>query len=199
MIARRVGSSRWTRSSHERQPGASMMRAMTERRNSRSAAALSGVAWNSFIRVIAMSGWSATTLLRTLALRAHSAPLRSLRQQPFGEVQALLRLAQLLPQLAHLGFERFERCEPGLELAPAATRPQALGPQPERPGERHVNRGMPRLGLPDREPGSDQVDHAQHGGDRIPNGWLEGHRAPPSGASPEHHGQGGIRTHGTLA
>src|SRR5438132_10712504 len=129
MIARRVGSSRWTRSSHERQPGASMMRAMTERRNSRSAAALSGVAWNSFIRVIAMSGWSsATTLLRTLALRAHSAPLRSLRQHPFGEVKALLRLAQLLPQLAHLGFQRFERFEPSRELAPAGTLPQALGP-----------------------------------------------------------------------
>src|SRR5437867_1174950 len=121
MIASRVGSSRWTSSSHERQPGASMMRAMTERRNSRSAAALSGVAWNSFIRVIAMSGWSATTLLRTLALRAHSARFRSLRQHPFGEVKALLRLAQLLPQLAHLGFERLE---PSRELAPARTLPQ---------------------------------------------------------------------------
>ena len=31
-----------------------MMRAMTERRKSHSAAALSGLAWNSFIRVIAM-------------------------------------------------------------------------------------------------------------------------------------------------
>src|SRR5438876_10614071 len=122
MIARRVGSSRWTSSSHERQPGASMMRAMTERRNSRSAAALSGVAWNSFIRVIAIG------LLRTLALRAHSAPFRSLRQHPFGEVKALLRLAQLLPQLAHLGFQRFERFEPSRELAPAGTLPQALGP-----------------------------------------------------------------------
>src|SRR2546425_2404216 len=36
-------------------------------------------------------------------------------------------------------------------LAPAATRPQALGPQPERPGERHVNRGMPRLALRSEE------------------------------------------------
>ena len=32
-------------------------------------------------------------LLRTLALRAHSAGFRSLRQHPLGEVQALLRLA----------------------------------------------------------------------------------------------------------
>src|SRR6266480_3735805 len=55
MIASRVGSSRWTSSSHERHPGASMMRPMTERKNSRSAAALSGLAWNSFIRVIGMS------------------------------------------------------------------------------------------------------------------------------------------------
>src|SRR5439155_16103643 len=177
MIARRVGSSRWTSSSHERQPGASMMRAMTWRRKSRSAAAFSGVAWNSFIRVIVMSGCSATTLLRTLALRAHSAPFRSLRQHPFGEVKALLRLAQLLPQLAHLGFERFERFErfgPSRELAPAATLPQALGPEPERQRERRVNRGMPRLGLPGREAGSDQVDDAQDDGDRVPNRGLEG-------------------------
>jgi hypothetical protein len=63
-----------------------------------------------------------------LALRAHSARFRSLRQQPFGKVQALLRLAQLLPQLAHLAFQRFE---PTLKLAPAgtgATLPQPLGP-----------------------------------------------------------------------
>src|SRR5437879_12270386 len=111
MIARRVGSSCCTSSSHERQPGASMMRAMTERRKSRSAAAWSGLAWNSFMRVIAM----------TLALRVHSAGFRSLRQQPFGEVQTLLPLAQLLTQLAHLGSERFERLAPGLSLASAAT------------------------------------------------------------------------------
>src|SRR5438552_8054589 len=101
---------------------------MAELIDSLGSAALSGVACNSFIRVIAMSGWSATTLLRTLALRARSAPLRSLRQHPFGEVKALLRLAQLLPQLAHLGFQRFERFEPSRELAPAGTLPQALGP-----------------------------------------------------------------------
>src|SRR5439155_2589394 len=57
MIASRVGSSRWTSSSHERHPGASMMRPMTERKNSRRAAALSGLAWNSFIRVIGMSAY----------------------------------------------------------------------------------------------------------------------------------------------
>src|SRR5207248_11407807 len=71
-----------------------------------------------------------------LALRAHSARFRSLRQQPFGEVQALLRLAPLLPQLAHLGFEGFEpslETAPAgtLELAPARTRPQALGEKSE--------------------------------------------------------------------
>src|SRR5438874_2859751 len=79
-----------------------------------------------------------------LALRAHSARFRSLRQQPFGEVQALLRLAQLLPQLAHLGFEGFEpslEIAPAgtLELAPARTRPQALGQKSERQREPRVN------------------------------------------------------------
>ncbi|MGH2668660.1 MAG: IS30 family transposase [bacterium] len=64
-------------------------------------------------------------LRRTLALRAHSARVRFLRQHPFGEVQPLLRLAQLLPQRAHLGFERFE---PSRELALAGTLPQAVRP-----------------------------------------------------------------------
>src|SRR5712691_12245656 len=34
---------------------------------------------------------------------------------------------------------------------------------------------MQRLGLPDREPGCDQVHDAQHDGDRVPNRGLEGH------------------------
>jgi hypothetical protein len=51
----------------------------------------------------------ALVALRTLELRAYPARFRSLRQHPFGEVQALLHLAQLLPQLAHVGFEYFER------------------------------------------------------------------------------------------
>jgi len=60
--------------------------------------------------------------LRTLALRVHPARVWSLRQHRFGEVQPLLRLAQLLPQLAHVGVERFEgvegfyRFEPNLAL-----------------------------------------------------------------------------------
>lgn len=61
----------------------------------------------------------------TLALRAYSARFRSLPQQPFDEVKALLRFAQLLPQLAYLFFERVKL---GVELAPAGTLPQALGP-----------------------------------------------------------------------
>ena len=61
----------------------------------------------------------------TLALRAYSARFRSLPQQPFDEVKALLRFAQLLPQLA---LFLFERCKPGVELAPAGTPPQKLGP-----------------------------------------------------------------------
>src|SRR5438034_9813891 len=51
----------------------------------------------------------------TLLLRAHSARIPSLRQQPFDEVEALLRLGQLLSQLAHLAFHRFK---PILEFAP---------------------------------------------------------------------------------
>ena len=39
-------------------------------------------------------------LLRTLALRVYSARFRSLRQETFGEVHALLGLAQLLQQAA---------------------------------------------------------------------------------------------------
>ena len=57
---------------------------------------------------------------RTLELRAHSARFRSLRQQPFGEVQALLRLAQFLPQVAHLDLEHLE---PSLALAPGGALP----------------------------------------------------------------------------
>ena len=44
---------------------------------------------------------------RDLGLQIRSARFRSPRQQPFGEVEPLLDLAHLLPQLAHLGFERF--------------------------------------------------------------------------------------------
>src|SRR5205085_11501646 len=65
---------------------------------------------------------------QTLALRAQSIRFPCLRQHPFGEVQALLHLAQLLPEPAHIGFEGLE---PGLnlDLAPAATLPQAPSPQ----------------------------------------------------------------------
>src|SRR5207237_1255499 len=61
---------------------------------------------------------------QTLALRAQSIRFPCLRQHPFGEVQALLQLAQLLPEPAHIGFEGLE---PGLnlDLGPAATLPQA--------------------------------------------------------------------------
>jgi len=73
----------------------------------------------------------------------HSSRFLSLRQQPFGEIQALLRLAQLPPQVVHLGFEHFE---PSLVLASAGALPQALGPYPERQREPRVNRGMPGFG-----------------------------------------------------
>src|SRR5437870_13773424 len=97
----------------------------------------------------------------TLLLRAHSARTPSLRQQPFKEVEALLRLGQLLSQLAHFAFQRFKSI---LEFAPTGelllirTAPQTPRPEPERHRERPVNRGMLRLRLPQREAGAGQVD-----------------------------------------
>src|SRR5256885_16942410 len=95
-----------------------------------------------------------------LALRAHPRRFPRLRQHPLDEVQALLRVRQLLAQLGHIAFQRFEltlqpfgRSPPGLELAATGTRPQASGPEPERAGEHHVNRGTRLLALPGRAPG----------------------------------------------
>src|SRR3989442_14751740 len=79
----------------------------------------------------------------TLLLWAHSARIPSLRQQPFDEIEALLRLGQLLSQLAHFAFQRFK---PILEFAatgerlPTGTGPQAPRPEPERHHEGRVNR-----------------------------------------------------------
>src|SRR5437879_2302732 len=91
----------------------------------------------------------------TLALRAQVARVPSLRQQPFGEVQALLRLAHLLPQPAHVELERLEA---SLDFAPAAgAGPQALGPEPEPQPERRVNHGMQRRARAGREAGGHGV------------------------------------------
>src|SRR5512146_3149902 len=111
-------------------------------------------------------------LPRPLPLRTHSAWFLSLRQHPLGEVQALLQLAQLAPQVAHLDFQDLE---PGLALAPVGALAQVLGPQPERQRERRMNRGMPGLGRSSREGDSRHVDCAQHDGDRAPDRGLEGH------------------------
>src|SRR5437660_11094697 len=61
-----------------------------------------------------------------LLLRAHAARIPSLRQQPFKEVEALLRLGQLLSQLAHFAFQPFK---PILEFAPTRALPPRTGPQ----------------------------------------------------------------------
>src|SRR5436305_440303 len=70
-------------------------------------------------------------LVQTLRLGVRSTPFRALGQQPFGEVEALLHLAHLLPQPVHIGLkgrERFRRVERRCEVAPAEALPQALGP-----------------------------------------------------------------------
>src|SRR2546421_10815542 len=95
-----------------------------------------------------------------LALRAHPRRFPRLRQHPLDEVQALLRVRQLLAELGHIAFQRFElslqsfgRSRPGLELGPRGTGPQASGPEPERAGQHKGSRGMRRLALPACEPG----------------------------------------------
>src|SRR5882672_799051 len=121
--------------------------------------------------------------LRILTLRTHAARFGSLRQHAFGEIESLLRLGQLLPQLEHVGLERLDRLErvnrvgPRLDLAPTGTLTQPAGPPREPEREHYVDRGMRQLGLPDGEPGTDQVDDGQYRGDPEPRSGLEGHDA----------------------
>src|SRR5437773_10830864 len=95
----------------------------------------------------------------TLLLRAHSARIPSLRQQPFDEVEALLRLGQLLSQLAHLAFHRFkpilEFAPPGDPLLPGPG-PQTPRPSPDPPPNPPGNAACPRRPCPNSEPGSAQ-------------------------------------------
>src|SRR5216683_5419764 len=84
-------------------------------------------------------------LLRILTLRTHTARFGSLRQHAFGEIESLLRLGQLLPQLEHVGLERLDRLErvnrvgPRLDLAPG-TLAQPAGPPREPEREHYVDR-----------------------------------------------------------
>src|SRR5437879_1616652 len=64
---------------------------------------------------IGSSGSRSRISCMTLLRRAHAAGIPSLRQQPFDEVEALLRLGQLESQPAHFAFQRFK---PLLEVAP---------------------------------------------------------------------------------
>src|SRR6267142_4319940 len=79
------------------------------------------------------------------ALRRHSACFRSLYQSPFHEVQALLRLAQLPPQLA----ERERRVHAGMpRFGPScreAHRNQVGGAQQD--GDRQPGRGLEGHGM----------------------------------------------------
>src|SRR5713101_665841 len=121
--------------------------------------------------------------LRILTLRTHAARFGSLRQHAFGEIESLLRLRQLPPQLEHVGLERLDRLErvdrvgPRLDLAPPGTLAQPAGPRREPEREHHMDRGMRQLGLPDGEPGTDQVDDGQYSGDPEPRSGFEGHDA----------------------
>lgn len=68
-----------------------------------------------------------------LAFGIHATRIGALREHPLGEVQALLRLAQLVPQAAQLTFERFDPIVrshfwSGLALTLIAPLPQSLGP-----------------------------------------------------------------------
>src|SRR5213080_3058833 len=53
---------------------------------------------------------------------------------------------------------------------------------------------MPHLAWPDRDPNSDQVDGAEHDGDRVQNRGLEGHveflSSLPKGSRPGHIAEG---------
>src|SRR5216683_4206711 len=84
--------------------------------------------------------------LRILTLRTHAARFGSLRQHAFGEIESLLRLGQLPPQLEHVGLERLDRLErvdrvgPRLDLAPTGTLAQPAGPRREPEREHHMDR-----------------------------------------------------------
>ena len=105
-------------------------------------------------------------------LRVHAARLGYLCQEALGEVQTLLRLTELLPQVAHVDLEHFEA---SVELVAGWTLPEVLGPPRERQGEPRVHCSMQRLALPDREADRDDVDRAQGDRDPIPCRWLENH------------------------
>src|SRR5256885_766586 len=54
---------------------------------------------------------------------------------------------------------------------------QPAGPPRDPEREHHVDRGMRQLGLPDGEPGTDQVDDGQYSGDPEPRSGFEDHDA----------------------
>src|SRR5207245_6274762 len=112
MIARRVGSSCCDSSSHERHPGASRMRPMTERRNSRSAAASPGFAWNWLIRVMAKqrrleeeepSECKGLLLSDQNDGRAATRDLRGVRERLFPARRGRARLERVERGKMHLG------------------------------------------------------------------------------------------------
>jgi len=60
------------------------------------------------LRVLSCVGMVRDFGARILALRFHSARFRSLRQQPFREIEPFLRLAHFLPECLHLVIQRLK-------------------------------------------------------------------------------------------
>lgn len=86
-------------------------------------------------------------MLRKLTSRLHATGVGSLRQQPLREIQALLRLAQLLSQPCQLVLKRFQpvafaSSERRRVLGEVAALPQPLRPHAEPERERRVSPGM---------------------------------------------------------
>jgi hypothetical protein len=114
------------------------------------------------------------------ALRLHALLilLPALRQHPLGEVEALLRLTQLLAQSGEIFFKHahpliVRSLDRRLLVASVTTLLQPLRPQTECYGERAMRHGMPRL-IRSKRNGNDIAD-GENGRDGIPDRWFESH------------------------
>jgi hypothetical protein len=98
--------------------------------------------------------------------------LAALRQHPLGEIEALLRLTQFIPQFGELVFENLHALgvrsfNPLLLQASVAALLQPLSPQPEPHGKSAVRHGMPRLA--DSKRNGDNIEAGQNDRDGKPD------------------------------